>query len=76
MAAVPVRIFTMPITRYFVLLPSVPPSPTLYKTVGHQMCKSVFSLKGNYGSHQQECDEQSAGNEFRSEEAVYTGLQL
>ncbi len=36
----------------------------------------VFPLKGNYGSHQQERDEQSAGNEFHSEEAVYTGLQI
>lgn len=37
---------------------------------------NVFSLKGNHGPHQQKRDEQSSGNEFHSEEAVYTGLQL
>lgn len=36
----------------------------------------ISSPAGNHGSHQQECDEQSTGNEHRSEEAVHNGLQL
>lgn len=36
----------------------------------------LFKKIGNHGPHQQERDEQSAGNELHSEEAVYIGLQI
>lgn len=73
MASVPVRIHLLSL----VIIPSKLSVPSfLFEENSCVNWWTALSPKGNHGSHQQERDEQSTGNEFDSEEAVYDGLQL
>lgn len=62
MAAVPVSHVNLPTVPFFLNLPQI---------TEHGNEFSIFyPITGNYGSHLQERDEQSAGNEFHSEKTI------